>query len=248
MRFSGKVALVTGASRGIGRAIAERLAGEGAKVAINYARDADGAQAAVSAITANGGTAIALQADVSNFVAAETLVAETIKALGGLDILVNNAGTTRDQLIMRMSEEDWDEVIRTNLKSAFNCCKAVTRPMMRSRKGRIINISSVSGVAGNAGQTNYAASKAGMIGFTKSLARELASRNITVNAIAPGFVPTKLTIDLPEELRTATLAQIPLNRWGTPDEIAAAVAFFASDEAGYITGQTLNVDGGMVMS
>ncbi|HUN24373.1 MAG TPA: 3-oxoacyl-[acyl-carrier-protein] reductase [Anaerolineales bacterium] len=248
MRFSGKVALVTGASRGIGRAIAERLAGEGAKVAINYARDADGAQAAVSAITANGGNAIALQADVSNFVAAETLVAETIKALGGLDILVNNAGTTRDQLIMRMSEEDWDEVIRTNLKSAFNCCKAVTRPMMRSRKGRIINISSVSGVAGNAGQTNYAASKAGMIGFTKSLARELASRNITVNAIAPGFVPTKLTIDLPEELRTATLAQIPLNRWGTPDEIAAAVAFFASDEAGYITGQTLNVDGGMVMS
>jgi 3-oxoacyl-[acyl-carrier protein] reductase len=248
MRFLGKVALVTGASRGIGRAIAERLAGEGAKVAINYARDAEGAQAAVSAITANGGTAIALQADVSNFVAAETLVAETIKALGGLDILVNNAGTTRDQLIMRMSEDDWDEVIRTNLKSAFNCCKAVTRPMMRSRKGRIINISSVSGVAGNAGQTNYAASKAGMIGFTKSLARELASRNITVNAIAPGFVPTKLTIDLPEELRTATLAQIPLNRWGTPEEIAATVAFFASDEAGYITGQTLNVDGGMVMS
>ena len=248
MSLEGKSALVTGASRGIGRAIAEELARRGAKVVVNYAKDAAGAQAAVEAIQAAGGTACALQADVTDFKAAEGLVKSTLDTHGGLDILVNNAGTTRDMLIMMMPEADWDIVIQTNLKSAFNVTKAAVKPMLRKRAGRIINITSVSGIAGQGGQTNYSASKAGLIGFTKALAREVATRSITVNAVAPGMVPTALTVDLPQELKDATLKQIPLGRWGTVEEVAHAVAFLASNEAAYITGQVLNVDGGMVMA
>lgn len=247
MTLTGKTALITGASRGIGRAIAEDLARHGAKVVLNYAKDAEGAQAGVEAIKAAGGAAQAVQADVSDFKAAEGLIKTTIDTLGGLDILVNNAGTTRDMLIMLMPEADWDTVIQTNLKSAFNCSKAAVKVMMRKRAGRIINITSVSGIAGNAGQTNYSASKAGLIGFTKALAREVAARNITVNAVAPGFVPTALTNDLPADMKDASLKAIPLGRWGKPEEIAYAVTFLASDEAAYITGQVLSVDGGMVM-
>ena len=247
MSLTGKAALVTGASRGLGRAIALELARRGAKVVVNYAKDADGAQSVVSAIREAGGEAQAMQADVSDFKASEGLIKATVEAYGALDILVNNAGTTRDTLIMMMSEADWDTVLQTNLKSAFNCSKAAVRTMMRKRYGRIINMTSVVGIAGNAGQTNYAASKAGLIGFTKALAREVAPRNITVNAIAPGFVPTALTNDLPAELKEASLKTIPLGRWGTPEEVAYAAAFLASDEAAYITGQVLSVDGGMVM-
>lgn len=247
MTLSGKSALVTGASRGIGQAIAVELAKRGAKVVVNYAKDADGANATVEQIKAAGGEATAAQADVADYKAAEALIKTTVETFGGIDILVNNAGTTRDQLIMMMPESDWDIVIQTNLKSTFNCSKAAVRTMMRKRVGRIINITSVSGIAGNAGQTNYSASKAGVIGFTRALAREVAARNITVNAIAPGFVPTALTNDLPAEIKDATLKTIPLARWGKPEEIAYAVAFFASDEAAYITGQVLSVDGGLVM-
>lgn len=247
MSLAGKAAVVTGASRGIGRAIAEVLARRGAKVIVNYAKDADGAAATVAAIQAAGGEARAVQADVADFKAAEGLVKTAVEAYGALDILVNNAGTTRDMLIMLMPEADWDTVIQTNLKSAFNCSKAAVKVMMRKRSGRIINITSVSGIAGNAGQTNYSASKAGLIGLTRALAREVAARHITVNAVAPGFVPTALTNDLPAEIKDATLKSIPLGRWGQPEEIAYAVAFLASNEAAYITGQVLSVDGGLVM-
>ncbi len=247
MSLQGKIALVTGASRGIGRAIAEGLAAKGAKVVVNFAKDADGAAATVAAIEAAGGQAVAAQADVSDFKAAEGLIKIAVETYGTLDILVNNAGTTRDMLIAMMPEADWDTVIQTNLKSAFNCSKAAVKVMMRKRSGRIVNITSVSGIAGQAGQTNYSASKAGLIGFTKALAREVAGRNITVNAIAPGFVPTALTDKLSDELKDAIVKQVPLGRWGTPEEIAHATAFLASDEAAYITGQVLSVDGGLVM-
>jgi len=247
MSLAGKSAVVTGASRGIGQAIAVELGRRGAKVVVNYAKDADGANATVQKIQAAGGEARAMQADVADFKAAEGLIKAAVEAQGGLDILVNNAGTTRDMVIMLMPEADWDVVIQTNLKSAYNCSKAAVKTMMRKRYGRIINITSVSGIAGNAGQTNYSASKAGLIGLTKALAREVAARNITVNAVAPGFVPTALTNDLPAALKDASLKAIPLGRWGTAEEVAYAVAFLASDEAAYITGQVLSVDGGMVM-
>jgi 3-oxoacyl-[acyl-carrier protein] reductase len=247
MSLEGRAALVTGASRGIGRAIALALAQRGARVMVNYAHDADGARATLDAIQAGGGQAFAHQADVTDFKSAEGLVRAAGEALGGVDILVNNAGTTRDMVIMMMPEADWDVVIATNLKSAFNCSKAAVRGMLRRRWGRIINITSVAGIAGNAGQTNYSASKAGLIGFTRALAREVAPRGITVNAVAPGFVPTTLTNSLPAELKDASLKTIPLGRWGTPEEVAYAVAFLAAEEAGYITGQVLSVDGGMVM-
>ncbi len=247
-RLDERVALVTGASRGIGRAITQELARQGAKVVVNYHRSADAAAEVVEAIRAAGGEATAAQADVSETEQAEALVKEAIGAYGQLDILVNNAGTTRDMLIMMMPESDWDEVIKTNLKSAFNCSKAAVKAMMRRRYGRIVNVSSVAGITGNAGQTNYSASKAGLIGFTKALAREVAARSITVNAVAPGFVPTDLTGDLPDDLKEASLRAIPLGRWGTADEVAYAVAFLVSDEAAYITGQVLSIDGGMVMA
>lgn len=245
--LTNQIAIVTGGSRGIGRAIAIELAKHGATVVVNYRSSAEAAQEVVGVIEAGGGSATAFQADVSQFGEAENLIKETVNQYGKLDILVNNAGTTRDMVIMMMPEDDWDTVIKTNLKSAFNCSKAAVKTMMRKRHGRIINISSVAGIAGNAGQTNYSASKAGLIGFTKSLAREVAPRKITVNAVAPGFVPTDLTESVPEDIKEASLATIPLGRWGKPEEVAYAVAFLASDEAAYITGQVLSIDGGMVM-
>jgi 3-oxoacyl-[acyl-carrier protein] reductase len=245
--LNSKVAVVTGASRGIGRAIALELAARGARVVVNYHRSEQAAQEVVSQIQANGGEAVAFQADVSDFQQAQALIKFALETFGDLHILVNNAGITRDTLLMTMSEEDWDEVIRTNLKSTFNCSKAAIRHMIRKRYGRIINIASVAGQMGNAGQTNYSASKAGQIGFTKALAREVASRNITVNAIAPGFVDTEILNTMPRETLEAALKLVPLGRMGRPEEIAFAVAFLASDQAAYITGQVLGVDGGMAM-
>ncbi len=242
-----RIAIVTGGSRGIGRAIALELARRGATVIVNYNSNADAANEVVASIQAQGGQAKAVQANVADFSQAESLIKGTVSEFGQLDILVNNAGTTRDMLIMMMPEEDWDLVLETNLKSVFNCSKAAVKSMMRKRYGRIVNITSVAGIAGNAGQTNYSASKAGVIGFTKALAREVATRKITVNAVAPGFVPTDLTDIVPDDIKEASLQAIPLGRWGTPEEVAYAVAFLASEEAAYITGQTLSVDGGMVM-
>lgn len=255
-----RVAVVTGASRGIGRAIALELGQRGATVVVNYVdrevtrpdaagtmSNAEAAAEVVSAIEEMGGRATATLADVSSFTGAAGLIESAIEAYGQLDILVNNAGITRDMLLGMMSEGDWDAVIGVNLKSVFNCAKAAVRPMMRRRYGRIINISSVAGIAGNAGQTNYSASKAGIIGFTKALAREVGSRSITVNAIAPGLIGTDLTEDLPDNIKEASLAAIPLGRWGNPEEIACAVAFLASDEAAYITGHVLTIDGGLTM-
>ena len=242
-----RVAVVTGGSRGIGRGIALELAKQGATVVVNYHNNADAAQSVVSEIEAAGGKATAIQADVSVLADAERLLKAAIEQFGKLDILINNAGTTRDNLIAMMKEEDYDLVLATNLKSAWNCCKIASRAMMRKRNGRIINITSVVGIGGNAGQTNYSASKAGLIGLTKSLARELAGRQITVNAVAPGFVLTDLTSTLPKELTDNIVKSIPLERWGTVEDIAHATAFLASDEAAYITGQVLSVDGGLVM-
>jgi 3-oxoacyl-[acyl-carrier protein] reductase len=243
----GPVALVTGGSRGIGRAIALRLAAQGCRVVVNYHSNGQAAEQVVQEIAAAGGEALAVQADVSLAEGARQLVDAAIGAYGTVDILVNNAGITRDGLLMRMSEEDWDAVLDTNLKGAFHCIKAVQRIMLRNRSGRIIQISSISGVRGNAGQANYAAAKAGLIGLTKAMARELASRNITVNAVAPGFIDTDMTRGLGTDLVQQAIGQIPLGRLGTPQDVASAVAFFASPEAAYITGQVLGVDGGMGM-
>ncbi len=248
MDFEDKVAVVTGSSRGIGRAIALRLAAGGARVVVNYRSDEGAALAVVREIEQSGGQAIAAQADVSQAAEAQALIDATQKTFGRIDILVNNAGTTRDTLLMRMSDEDWNLVLDTNLKGAFFCIRAASRPMMRQRYGRIVNVTSVAGLSGNAGQANYASAKAGLVGLTMTVAKELGSRGITCNAIAPGFVPTDLTSTLPEELIQQAVARTPLGRTGTPEDMAAAVAFLASDEAGFITGQTLAVDGGLVIS
>ena len=245
--LSGKAAVVTGGSRGIGRAIALRLATQGADVAFSYRGNAAAAEEAKGAIEALGRRAVAVQADVSDPESAERLIKTAIAELGKVDILVNNAGITRDDLIMRMGIDAWREVLETNLFGAFYAIKAVTRPMLKARSGRIINITSVSGQAGQMGQANYSSAKAGLIGLTKATARELASRGITVNAVAPGFVVTELTHDLPQELKDELIRRTPLGRFGTTEEIAHAVAFLASDEAAYITGQVLAVDGGLVM-
>jgi 3-oxoacyl-(acyl-carrier-protein) reductase len=244
-QFGGKVAIVTGASRGIGRAIAERLAAGGATV-VCVARGTN-ADATAAAITAAGGKAVAYSADVTDAAAVEQLIKQTVETHGSLDILVSNAGITRDQLMLRMKRDDWDQVIATNLTAAFTLCQAALRPMIKQRAGRIIAISSVVGQMGNAGQANYAASKAGLIGFCKALAREVASRQVTVNVVAPGFVETDMTKAMAENAKTQLAASIPLGRVGTPTEIAAAVSFLASDEASYITGQVLAVNGGMYM-
>ncbi|GAA6491096.1 MAG TPA: 3-oxoacyl-[acyl-carrier-protein] reductase [Candidatus Bariatricus faecipullorum] len=242
-----KVAVVTGASRGIGKAIAKEFAAQGATVIINYNGSAEKAEAVKKEIEEAGGKAEAMQCNVADFDACEAFFKKVIEEFGRVDILVNNAGITKDGLMMRMSEEDFSSVIDVNLKGTFHCIRFASRQMMKQRYGRIINMSSVVGVAGNAGQVNYAASKAGVIGMTKSAAKELASRGITVNAIAPGFIETDMTSVLSDKVKEATLGQIPLGRLGQGRDIAAAAAFFASDAAGYITGQVLHVDGGMVM-
>ena len=247
MTFEGKVAVVTGGARGIGRAICETLAVKGAQIVVSDL-NLDQAQTTANEISEKyGNKSIALKVNVADTENAREMVDAALTQFGRIDILVNNAGITRDTLIMRMDEKDWDLVLDINLKGAFNCSKAVVRSMLKQRYGRIVNISSVSGLAGQAGQTNYSSSKAGLIGFTKALAREVASRGITVNAVAPGFIPTALTVDLPADLKEAILKTTPMGRMGTPEEVAQAVAFFASDEASYITGQVLSVDGGMVM-
>ncbi|HUQ43820.1 MAG TPA: 3-oxoacyl-[acyl-carrier-protein] reductase [Candidatus Limnocylindria bacterium] len=245
--LSGKSAVVTGGSRGIGRAIALRLAAQGADVAFSYRGNEAAAKETAAALEALGRRALPVQADVSDPASADALIKAALEAFGRIDILVNNAGVTRDDLIMRMSLDDWRTVLETNLFGAFYAIKAVTRPMLKAKGGRIINITSVSGQAGQTGQANYSAAKAGLIGLTKATARELASRGITCNAVAPGFVLTELTQDLSQNLQDQITAATPLGRFGTTDEIANAVAFLASDEAAYITGQILAVDGGLVM-
>ena len=242
-----KVVLITGGSRGIGRAIATTLAAAGATLVIDYKGNQAAADETVSAITAAEGRALAIQADVSKPEEVEQLFKTVLERYGRLDVLVNNAGITRDTLLLRMKEEDFDAVLQTNLRGVYLCTKAALRPMTKARGGRIINITSVVGLIGNAGQANYAAAKAGIIGFTKSVAREMASRNITVNAVAPGYIETELTGVLSDSVRAAILENIPLGRLGTPQDVANLVCFLASDAAAYITGQTLTVDGGMVM-
>ena len=247
MGLEGKIAIVTGGAGGIGKAISGIFAQRGAQVVLADMQVDQAEKAAQEIAGAYGQRTLAVSLDVSNQASAKAMAEKVQNEFGRIDILVNNAGVTRDNLLMRMDEADWDAVIDINLKGAYNCSKAVLRTMMKQHYGRIVNISSVSGLAGQAGQTNYSASKAGLIGFTKALAREVASREITVNAVAPGFVPTALTVNLPDELKDSMMKITPLGRWGKPEEIAYAVAFFASDEAAYITGQVLSVDGGMMM-
>ena len=242
-----KIALVTGASRGIGKAVAKELAAKGAFVIVNYNGSKEAAEQVVSEIKASGKDAISYQCDVSQYADCERMVTELIKTYQKIDILVNNAGITRDNLLMKMSEEDFDVVIDTNLKGTFHTMRFVSRAMLKQRSGRIINLSSVVGVTGNAGQTNYAASKAGVIGMTKTVARELASRGVTVNAIAPGFIETDMTGKLSDLVKEQTILQIPLGKMGKPEDVAKLAGFLASDDAGYITGQVIHVDGGMVM-
>lgn len=243
--LEGKVALVTGGGRGIGRAIALKLAAYGAAVAVNYCGSKEKAEEVADLILKNGGKAKVYACNVADFQASKEMTEQVIKDFGGLDILVNNAGITRDNLLMKMSEEEFDMVLNTNLKGTFHTMRHVSRYMLKQRKGKIINISSVSGILGNAGQANYAASKAGVIGLTKTMARELASRGITVNAVAPGFVETEMTDVLKEDIKEAACAQIPLGKFGKPEDIAEMVAFLASEKADYITGQVISVDGGM---
>ena len=247
MDLSGKIALVTGAGRGIGRQIALTLAGYGATVIVNYNGSKEKAEETVKEIGENGGQAEAIQCSVADFSQSRELIDTIVKKYGRLDILVNNAGITRDNLLMKMSEEDFDAVVNTNLKGVFNCIKHIARQMLKQKSGRIINMSSVSGVLGNAGQANYCAAKAGVIGITKSAARELASRGITVNAVAPGFIATEMTDVLSDSVKAAATEQIPMKHFGSTQDIAETVAFLASDKAGYITGQVLSVDGGMAM-
>src|SRR5216117_2896369 len=247
IKLQGRTALITGAGRGIGRATAIRLARDGARIAINYKGNEEAAAEAKRLVEQGGGEATLIQGDVSVDGQAEDVVKAALAFGGGrLDILVNNAGITRDNLLVRMSAEDWDAVVDLNLRGAFLVTKAAMRPMMKQRAGRIVNVASIAGVVGNAGQANYAAAKAGIIGFTKTVAREMASRNITANAVAPGFVPTDLTDPLPQQVKDDLLKQIPLGRFGTVEDVANAIAFLVSDEASYITGQVLVVDGGMV--
>ncbi len=245
--LTGKIAVVTGASRGIGKEIALTLAQKGATVIVNYNGSATKAEETVEQIKEAGGKGEAVQCNVSDFDKSAEFMAYVIKQYGRVDILVNNAGITRDNLLMKMSEEDFDAVLNTNLKGAFNCIKHISRQMLKQKSGRIINVSSVSGVMGNAGQANYCASKAGLIGLTKSVARELASRGITSNAVAPGFIDTEMTQVLPEAVKAAATEQIPMKHFGSTKDIANTVAFLASDEAGYITGQVICIDGGMAM-
>lgn len=247
-RLEGRVALVTGGSRGIGAAVAKRLAADGASVVVNYAGRADAASEVVFAIEAAQGSAFAVQADVSDSAACAALVEAAVERFGRIDILVNNAGITRDGLLVRMSDEDWASVIQTNLSGAFYLSRTVGKLMMKQRSGSIINMASVVGVMGNAGQVNYAAAKAGLIGMTKSIARELAGRGVRANAVAPGFIATDMTDALPEAAREAAVSTIAMGRLGTPEDIAAAVAFLASDDSAYITGQVIAVDGGMTFA
>ncbi len=243
--LKGKVALITGGSRGIGKSISKRLASQGATVVINYIQNETAAEDTKKEIEESGGQVFTSKFDVADFDAVHEEVDKIIEKLGGLHILINNAGITKDTLLMRMKEEDWDNVISINLKGVFNCTKAVTRNMFKQREGRIVNLTSVVGEMGNAGQTNYAASKAGIIGFTKACAREMASRGITVNAVSPGFIKTEITDELTEELKKDYISRIPLNRFGTPEDIAGAVAFLVSDDAAYITGEVFRVNGGI---
>ncbi|HNU80209.1 MAG TPA: 3-oxoacyl-[acyl-carrier-protein] reductase [Bacillota bacterium] len=247
MQLKGKTAVVTGGSRGIGRAIALELASCGANVVVNYTRNSKAADEVVAEIEAMGSSGMAVKADVSIASEVENLVNEVLKTFGSIDILVNNAGITRDNLIIRMTEKEFDEVINTNLKGAFICTKAVSRVMIKQKSGKIINVSSVVGIVGNAGQSNYAAAKAGLIGFTKSMAKELAKRGINVNAVAPGFIQTDMTSVLPDNVKEEFLKSIPLMRIGKPEDIAKTVLFLASEYSDYITGQVINIDGGMVM-
>jgi 3-oxoacyl-[acyl-carrier protein] reductase len=247
-KLDGRTALITGASRGIGRATAVRLARDGAKIAVNYKGNVDAAEETKRAVEQAGSSATIVQGDVSAEADADRVVKEAVAFGGGkLDILVNNAGTTRDDLLIRMTAEQWDTVLDLNLRGAFLITRAAMRPMMKARFGRIVNVSSVAGVAGNMGQANYASAKAGLIGFTKTIAREMATRNITCNAVAPGFVPTDLTQPLIKQMEETILKQIPLGRFGTVDDVANAIAFLVSEEAAYITGQVLQIDGGMVI-
>jgi 3-oxoacyl-[acyl-carrier protein] reductase len=241
------VALVTGGTRGIGRAIVEKLAGLGISVAFTYISSSETAEKLAAELREKGVDALPIQSDASSYTSAEEAVTRVIETFGRIDVLVNNAGVTRDNLLLRMSEEDWDTVIATNLKGVFNFCKAAYRPMMRQRSGKIINVSSVVGTIGNAGQSNYAASKAGIIGFSKSLARELAARGVQVNVVAPGYIETDMTAAMPDAARDAMLESIPMKRTGTPSDIANAVAFLSSSESDYITGHVLHVNGGLFM-